>query len=244
VDVYGVGVKAPSGFVCGGLPGEQSDVTHSPHVAADGRDGSLGSASSDGRDDLRSELPVELSKYRAVRTDRVMQPLDPRDGAVLHAELVLCHRGASLADVYRASAAFSVPQLGRSSGADGETGRHRFGGAIAAERTSSSTAAALLQREMLFHDIVVELGGNETLEALQAVLHGLVDDALHRLASLVSQATVVGVVDGPTHQKVFRLVEAGRGRDAQLLVHRRALQGDDLLRVDRLTGAPLRDLLL
>jgi GntR family transcriptional regulator, transcriptional repressor for pyruvate dehydrogenase complex len=171
-----------------------------------------------------------------------MRPLVPRDGALLHAELVLCHRGASLADVYRASAAFSVPHLGRSSGADGETGRHRVGGINAAERASSSTAAALLHREMLFHDIVVELGGNETLAALQAVLHGLVDDTLQRLATLVSPATVGDVVEA-THQKVFRLVEAGRGRDAQLLAHRRALQVHDLLRADRLTGAPLRDLL-
>jgi hypothetical protein len=137
-----------------------------------------------------------------------MRPLDPRDDALLHAEVVLCHRGASLADVYRASAAFSVPHLGRSSGADGETGRHRVGGINAAERTSSSTAAALLHREMLFHDIIVELGGNETLAALQAVLHGLVDDALQRLATLVSPATVVDVVEA-TRQKVFRLVEAG-----------------------------------
>jgi DNA-binding FadR family transcriptional regulator len=173
-----------------------------------------------------------------------MRSVDPRDDTVLHAELVLCLRGASLADVYRASAAFSVPRLGRLCGALGETGHGRFGEVIAAEHTRSSAAAALLHREMIFHDIILELGGNETLAALQAVLHRLVDDALHRLAPLASPATVVDVVDGRTHREVVRLVEAGRGRDAQLLAHRRTLQVEALLRADGLTGAPLRDLLL
>jgi hypothetical protein len=52
------------------------------------------------------------------------------------------------------------------------------------------------------------------------------------------------VVDGRTHREVVRLVEAGRGWDAQLLAHRRTLQVEALLRADGLTGAPLRDLLL
>jgi hypothetical protein len=177
------------------------------------------------------------------RSDRVTGSLDPRDGTALRAELVLCLRGASLADVYRASAAFTVPRLGGLCGALGETGHGRFGEVIAAEDARSSVAAALLHREMVFHDVILELGGNETLAALQAVLHRLVDDALHRLSPLAPPATVVDVVDGRTHREVVRLVEAGRGRDAQLLAHRRARQVEALLRADGLTGAPLRDLL-
>ena len=43
--------QAPSGFILVGFPSQQPDVAHGPHVYADGRDRSLGSAGSDGFDD-------------------------------------------------------------------------------------------------------------------------------------------------------------------------------------------------
>ena len=173
-----------------------------------------------------------------------MRPLDPYDGAARQVEVVLGLRGASLADVYRASAAFTVPCLGRLSDVLGKTGHRRFDEVIAAEYTHVSATAALLHREMIFHDVVLELGGNETLAVLGAVLHRVVDDALLRLPAFASPAAVVDGVRGRTHREVVRLVEAGRGRDAELLAHRWALQVEAALRADRLAGAPLRDLLL
>ena len=173
-----------------------------------------------------------------------MRPLDPYDGAARQVELVLSLRGASLADVYRASAAFTVPCLGGLSDVLGETGHRRFDEVIAAEYTHLSATGALLRREMIFHDVVLELGGNETLMVLGAVLHRVVDDALLRLAELASPAAVVDDVRGRTHREVIRLVETGRGRDAELVAHRWALQVEAVLRADRLAGAPLRDLLL
>ena len=173
-----------------------------------------------------------------------MRPLDPYDGAARHVEAVLGLSGASLADVYRASAAFTVPCLGGLSDVLGETGHRRFGEVIAAEYTHLSATAALLHREMIFHDVVLELGGNETLAVLGAVLHRVADDALPRLAALASPAAVVDGGKGRIHREVVRLVEAGRARDAELLAHRWTLQVEAVLRADRLAGAPLRDLLL
>jgi hypothetical protein len=103
-----------------------------------------------------------------------------------------------------------------------------------------NAAATLLDREVIFHDIVLELGGNEALAVLQAVLHRLVDDTLPRPTTPTSPVTVVDGAAGPTHKEVLRLAGARAGRAR--LAHRWRLQVD--VRADRLTGAPLRDLLL
>ena len=58
---------APSGFILVGFPGQQPDVAHSPHVSADGRDRSLGSAGSDGLDNALVLL------QRTFRTTRLAE---------------------------------------------------------------------------------------------------------------------------------------------------------------------------
>jgi hypothetical protein len=159
-----------------------------------------------------------------------------------HAGLVLGQRGASLADIYRASAVLMPPCLLRLTDGSREHVHARLWSMLATEQGWPLGLAGLLRREMGFQNAVLDLLGNQTLIVLKDMLHEVIRCAMGHLDQLAADA-VVRLTEAPTHHDIVRHLEAGRGQEAAVLAGQRAARVETLLREDEIAGGRLIDLL-
>ena len=139
--------------------------------------------------------------------------------AARRAGLLLQVRGVTLADVQQARTIIEPPCARMLAERRDRDGLRRLRAVIEQEQDAVGDAHAFAELSTQFHELIVELGGNQTLSVLVSLLHDIVE--MHAEASLESTS-----VDQPaamtrrrrairSHEKLVGLVEAGEGERAE-----------------------------
>jgi DNA-binding FadR family transcriptional regulator len=151
------------------------------------------------------------------------------DVAARYAGLVLEHRGATLADVYEASAIVEPAAAGivAARRSPGDVRRLRE----VAEEGDASMAdpLALVANQDRFHGLLVELAGNQTLIVVAGMLRHIIDlaNASFVAADLDTASARTGRKTQRTHHELVGLVEAGDEEAATDLWRRHIAGGAD-----------------
>lgn len=129
-----------------------------------------------------------------------------REVAATYAGLVLQHRGTTLRDLHDARVILEPPCAGR-------LARHRTDDDLAVLRTALEDAAiasdpvAVVGAHLRFHEIVVELAGNDTLRLLNELVH-----------LVLGRADVLAYRPGPPgHEEALRRAERDHRRLVDLV---------------------------
>jgi len=148
------------------------------------------------------------------------------DAAARYAGLVLEYRGATLSDVFEAAAVIEGPAIGM-------LARQRTGGdlsrlrkAVEREEQAPSREAALVA-QIAFHELVIELAGNQTLRILTGMMHHIIDTASRKAvekdgdSDRLVRASHTG---SRAHRKLLDLIEARDAAGAEDLWRRHVLE--------------------
>lgn len=140
--------------------------------------------------------------------------------AARRAGLLLQVRGVTLADVQAARMIIEPPCARMLAERRDRDGLRRLRALIEEERQQVSDHHAFAELSTRFHELVVELGGNQTLSLLVSLLHDIVE--MHAEVSLEQSAESSG--DGAvvrrkrairSHEKLVAFVEAGDAERAE-----------------------------
>lgn len=160
---------------------------------------------------------------------RVVAP--DADVAARYAGLILEYRGATLADVYRASAVIEPPcarKLALKHTADDIA---RLKEAIEREKAVLNTdPMALIDAQDAFHGLLVELAGNQTLILLSGMLRYIVDRANSSYLAADPDSAVRRTSARKahrTHVKLVEMIEAGDADGAERLWSRHITAAED-----------------
>ncbi|WP_395106218.1 FadR/GntR family transcriptional regulator [Actinomadura sp. SCN-SB] len=152
------------------------------------------------------------------------------DVAARYAGLILEHRGATLADVYRAAAVIEPACARKLALKHTAADIARLRAAIDAEKAAKDRPMALVQAQDDFHALLVELAGNHTLILLGGILRYIVDRAnsSYLAADPESSARRSNARKAHrTHVKLVDLIEAGNAEEAEDLWERHVTAADD-----------------
>ncbi len=137
--------------------------------------------------------------------------------AARYAGLVLRLRGATLADVLETRAAIEPPLAGRLARRRTAADLARLRAAFEEAHHVTGDAARTAQHH--FHQVVIELAGNQTAQVIMGILDHIVDAATAsraRRADLEEQE-VTEHVGLRSHQRLLELIEAKDGEGAERL---------------------------
>jgi DNA-binding FadR family transcriptional regulator len=152
------------------------------------------------------------------------------DVAARYAGLILEYRGATLADVYRASAVIEPDCAYKLALGHTDSDIERLHAAIADEKAVLDDPMALVHTQDAFHGLLVELTGNQTLILLSGILRYIVDRAnASHLASDPGSAdrTAQARKAHRTHVKLVGLIESGDADAAADLWERHVTAAND-----------------
>ncbi len=166
------------------------------------------------------------------------------DIAAHYAGLILEYRGATLSDVYHASAVIE-PACVRSLALKHTTADiDRLRAAVEHEKAVIDDPMALVRAQDAFHGLLVELTGNQTLILLSGMLRYIVDRAnsahLEVDPNSPERRTQAGKAHR-THAKLIRLIESGDAEAAAKLWERHVAGANDA--VNAAGGKTVLDLL-
>jgi DNA-binding FadR family transcriptional regulator len=166
------------------------------------------------------------------------------DVAARYAGLILEYRGATLADVYRASAVVEPPCVRAVAAGHTAADIARLREAVAAEKAAMDDPMTLVDAQDAFHALLVELSGNQTLILLSRMLRYIVDraNASHLAADPDSAVRKAQSRKAHrTHAKLIDLIEAGEADEAERLWALHITAADDA--VNAAGGKTVLDLL-
>ena len=140
--------------------------------------------------------------------------------AARRAGLLLQVRGVTLADVQEARMILEPPCARMLAERRDRDALRRLRSVIEQEKSHADDAHAFAELSTQFHELIVELGGNQTLSLLVGLLHDIVE--MHAEASLERSAQGNGSAATASrrrairsHEKLVGLVEAGDGERAE-----------------------------
>jgi GntR family transcriptional repressor for pyruvate dehydrogenase complex len=143
---------------------------------------------------------------------------DPRTAA-RRAGILLQVRGVTLADVQEARMILEPPCARLLAARRDRDAIRRLSALIEQEKIEVEDAHAFAELSTSFHELVVELGGNQTLSLLVSLLHDIVE--IHAEASLERSADAGAAALGSrrrairSHEKLVRLAEMGDAERAE-----------------------------
>jgi DNA-binding FadR family transcriptional regulator len=152
------------------------------------------------------------------------------DVAARYAGLILEHRGATLGDVYRATAVIEPACVRKLALKHTDDDIARLRAAIDVEKAAKGQPMALVQAQDDFHALLVELTGNNTLILLGGILRYIVDRANSSYLATDSDSSVRksnARKAHRTHVKLVDLIEAGKAEEAEDLWERHVTAADD-----------------
>jgi DNA-binding FadR family transcriptional regulator len=139
--------------------------------------------------------------------------------AARRAGLLLQVRGVTLADVQEARMILEPPCARMLAARRDREGLRRLRAVIEQEKAEVDDPHAFAALSTQFHELIVELGGNQTLSLLVSLLHDIVE--MHAEASLELSQGSGGAATASrrrairSHEKLVGLVEAGDGERAE-----------------------------
>jgi DNA-binding GntR family transcriptional regulator len=201
------------------------------------------------RRERRSDLPTAARGQQILPLSSTETPVRgglDYDTSVTHLAkqtgLILSYSGASLADVFVASATLLPPCLIYLADRNDEATHTRLRAMLAAEPVRRGGLAGLLRNELAFHRAVVDALGSETLVVLKDTLHEIIGCAVSHLDQ--RSADVRNVLEVKSHHEIICLLEAGRGQAAAALVWVRTKQIERIIREYDPAGGSLSRLIL
>jgi DNA-binding FadR family transcriptional regulator len=167
---------------------------------------------------------------------RVHPPKD--DVAARYAGLVLEHRGTTVADVYQASALLEPPCAALVAKKRTQADLRRLRTVYEEAESVKNDPLALLVAQGTFHQVLVELTGNQTVTVLAGILRHIVDQANEAYVSAeanLPEQRKAALKGQRAHDRLITLLEAGDAEGAQALWRRHLEQQGDHFRTG--TGA-------
>jgi DNA-binding FadR family transcriptional regulator len=151
-----------------------------------------------------------------------------RGGATVHSPQVdivarqagylLQHQHTSLADVYDARMVIEPPAAGLLASAATKDILEQLQAALDEERASVQDPAAFAKASARFHELVVELAGNNTLSLFTGILREIIDAHTETVMLGAHDPSAAGRDSGAahrSHERLVELVEAGKAAEAQ-----------------------------
>ena len=140
------------------------------------------------------------------------------DVVARYAGYVLEYRGTTMADVYVARAELEAPLARLLTESADQAKIERLQAALDAAEGSVGDPAVYIEHDVVFHQLVAELAGNETLTVMIDMLYHIVRTARERYVTgsdaehdLLAESREVH----RTHQKLVDLIKAGDGPAAE-----------------------------
>jgi GntR family transcriptional regulator, sialic acid-inducible nan operon repressor len=140
--------------------------------------------------------------------------------AARYAALVLEHRGTTLGDIFAARAILEAPSARMLAEQRTESDLAALRAALAQEEEAAEDPVSLRHQEHLFHMLVVQLAGNNTLVVLSAMLNHILDRVSLPQAHVDRDAV-------RAHENLIQLIEKRDGPAAQAAWHEHLTQAEE-----------------
>jgi DNA-binding FadR family transcriptional regulator len=152
--------------------------------------------------------------------------------AARYAALVLEHRGTTLADIFEARDVIEAPCVGLLAGRRTDSDIARLRAALMEAEEVIDDPSRVVQAQGVFHHLVVELAGNQTLIMLSDMLHHIIDlAAISQLAAEAGTQANRRMIrkSQRAHEKLVELLEAQQADEAEEMWRQHLAESEEYL---------------